>query len=355
MHRFLRYSLYGITGAVAFTVMTLGGFRAAAMLRETIPPGTQAPAPGRFVKVGDLTLHYREWGPAGGRPVLLIHGTMAWAGTWYDLAERLAARGYRVIAPDLPPFGYSQRPRPADYSRAAQSKRILGFADALGLENIVLTGHSFGGGATMEAAFTAPGRIDGLVLLDVALGLANPGARPPAEALLSLKPLRDMIVSATFTNPMMIGKGLRDFIHDDAVVTDDRIAIYARPLRLDGTTQAVGQWFMTGLYGDERASRAADRDAYRRFDRPTLIVWGREDTVTPLAQGEEIHALLPNSRLEVLPAVNHIPHVENPDAVAAAMLGFIEDLPRGTGTKADVAGQSAWSAADAPRLRGTLR
>lgn len=278
---------------------------------------------GSRIVVAGLAIHYREWGPADGPPLLLVHGAMAWSQTWRDIAAPLGEDGFRVIAPDLPPFGHSQRPADRDYSRVAQADLIRGFADAIGLDRFALAGHSFGGGATVEAALALGGRVERLILLDVALGLGNEDAGPPMAGLLGMRPLRNALVSATFTNPLMIGKGLRDFIHDDALVTPERIALYRRPLDRPGTTDAVGDWFMTGLFGDERATRAADPGAYRAFAAPVLVIWGREDTVTPLDQGRAIAALFPDARLAVLDDVNHIPHVEAPARTAELIAAFL--------------------------------
>lgn len=188
-----------------------------------------------------------------------------------------------------------------------------------------MAGHSFGGGATVEAAFVLGGRVERLILLDVALGLGSEDVGPPMAGLLGMRWLRNAVMSATFTNPLMIGKGLRDFIHDDALVTPERIALYRRPLDRPGTTEAVGDWFMTGLFGDERATRAADPDAYRAFTAPVLVIWGREDTVTPLDQGLAIAALFPDARLAVLEDVNHIPHVEAPAKTAELIAAFLRE------------------------------
>jgi pimeloyl-ACP methyl ester carboxylesterase len=113
----------------------------------------------------------------------------------------------------------------------------------------------------------------------------------------------------------MVGPGLRFFIENDDIVTAERIALYARPLNVQGTTDAVGNWLLTGLYHDERTSRSADLANYRIFHAPVLVIWGRDDSVTPLDQGEEIAALFPHAQLVVLDGVNHIPQVEAPQSV----------------------------------------
>jgi pimeloyl-ACP methyl ester carboxylesterase len=318
---FFRILLLALTIAIAAPL----GFLAASAWREDTAASEAAPGNSLSAEVSGLRIRYREWGPKTGTPLLLVHGTMAWSETWRDIAAPLGAAGFRVIALDLPPFGFSERPTDMDFSRAAQSRLMLGFADALGLGRFALAGHSFGGGATVEAAFTAPDRITHLVLLDVALGLGRQPSGPPLGSLFSFAPIRNAAIAATFTNPLMTGKGLRDFIHDDRIVTEERIALYQRPLVVRGTTRAVAHWFLTGLFGDERRSRAAQLDNYRAFPSPVLVIWGREDTVTPLDQGEAIAAAFRQARLEVLANVNHIPHVEAPEAVASLVAGFLAE------------------------------
>jgi len=323
--RGLRYLAVLMSILTLAVVATVGWFQVAANWRETLPPG-HIGHPGAYASVAGIDIHYQTWGPAGGPPILLIHGTMAWSGTWFDIGERLAACGFRVIAPDMPPFGYSTRPANGDYSRQAQARLITGFADTIGLEKIVLVGHSFACGATIEAAFSNPDRIQGLVMLDAALSLDNPSGNTWMSRLFAAPVLGEALTASTFTNPILIPRGLRDFMADDRQVTDARAALYQKPLAVTGTSAAVADWLSTALLADERASRAANLDNYRTFHQPVVLIWGRQDTVTPLAQGEHLRALLPRSSLLVLDGVNHIPQVEDPDATAAAIAEFASAL-----------------------------
>ena len=151
-------------------------------------------------------------------------------------------------------------------------------------------------------------------LLVLWLGFAAPG-------------LREAIMAATFSNPLMIGKGLRDFVaDDDAVATPERIEVYRRPLVVKGTSHAIADWFVTGLFGNEEASRAFKPESYRSFQKPALLIWGKEDSVTPLAQGEEIARLLPKAQLSVLDGVNHIPQIEAPEKTASLIAAFVSSL-----------------------------
>jgi pimeloyl-ACP methyl ester carboxylesterase len=322
MRQIFRYTFYALA-IVAIPVVTLPlGFRLAAAWRETTP-ALSGDAVAMTRLANDTQLAYREWGDRNDPAVILIHGTLAWSQTWEVIAPQIAAAGFRVIAPDMPPFGFSQRPDNADYGRKAQAARILALADDLGLDRYDLIGHSFGGGATIEAAFAAPERVNGLALLDVALGWDDAGGGPPLGLLFSVRPIRTALMAATFTNPMMTGMGLRDFVADDSIITDARIDLYRRPLSVEGTSAAVGDWFVSGLFADEIGSRSADRDRYPGFAPPVMIVWGEDDTVTPLAQGEYLNALFQDATFSILPKVNHIPHVEASDRVAGLIIDFL--------------------------------
>lgn len=327
MRRLIRIVGWLALTLVVLIVVVLVGFRGAAALRENLSPEEAAPAGALFATVDGLKIHYQVWGPQDGSPLLLFHGTASWAETYRDIAAPLGEQGFRVIAPDMPPFGYSQRPVDQDYSRAAHAKRVLGFADALGLRHFSVGVHSYGGGGVIEAAFEAPDRIDALILLDVALGLGRTEAPTmPFAAVLNLRWPRELLTASTFTNPLMVGPGLRSFIENDDVVTAERIAIYARPLNVEGTTDAVGHWLFSGLFNDERKSLAANPANYRTFAPPVLVIWGRDDTTTPLAQGEEIAALFPHAELAVLDGVNHIPQVERPHDVVPLIANFLKRI-----------------------------
>ncbi|MBO6718746.1 MAG: alpha/beta hydrolase [Rhizobiaceae bacterium] len=303
--------------------LILAAFAGMSSLREVLPPGTGPGEQARHATVDGLNLHYRQWGPDDGPPVVLVHGAVAWSETWRDIATPLGDAGYRVLAPDLPPFGYSERPVDADYSRPAQARLLQGFAEALRLDDFILVGHSFGGGATMEAALAMREKIDALVLIDVALNLSPTRPKPLVGLLLKTRPTRTAAAATSFANPIVVSLGLRSFVFDKALATNERLTLYHAPLDVEGTAAATGDWIRTGLFGDLSAAPSAQRDNLAALDIPTLVVWGREDTVTPLEQGEDIAGLLPDARLVILDAVNHIPHIERPDLVVEALLEFL--------------------------------
>ena len=155
-------------------VLVLSTFRISASVRETQTADAAAPPSGSFVSTPMGRVFISTAGPASGRPVVLVHGSGAWGGLWGETSAMLAARGYRAIALDLPPFGFSDRPVSRDYRRSTQARRILALVDAMQLERPIIVGHSFGGGPALEAAMLAPKRFGRVVLVDPALGIDSP-------------------------------------------------------------------------------------------------------------------------------------------------------------------------------------
>ena len=325
----MRVMKWMVFAVLALVIGGIGGARLAALYGESSNAEALAPATGRYVEADGLKLFVQEKGPANGPAVIFISGTLAWSETWRNTIDPLADAGFHTIAIDLPPFGFSERPAPDGYGPANHARRIAAVLDALKIQKAVLVGHSFGGGATVETAFLHEDRVRGLVLVDAALGLLSPkpGGKGALGWLLAWRPLRTVISSATFANPALTGKGLRDFIADDSKATDAKLATYKRPLGVIGTSEAVGDWLAGDLFAYPEGAAMKEDKRYSSFKPPVLIIWGKIDDVTPLAQGEDLAKRFAASKLVVLDGVNHIPHLENPEAFNTALLDFLKSLP----------------------------
>lgn len=314
------------TIVVALTVAGLASFRVAAADRESLSRSLACPVGGRFVRAGDVEMFVQEDGPPEGRAVLLIHGTGAWSQIWRRTMDTLAARGFRVVAVDMPPFGFSERPSTADYSDEAQGRRILEVARALHLTGITLVGHSFGARPAMEAYFLDSLRFSRIVLVDAALGLDEMGKVLPQRlalrTLLALAPLRNALVAATLTNPALTGRLLRRFVSDQSTVTPENIAMFQRQLTVEHTTPAIGAWLRPFLLSHER-SLVVMSPLYESISAPTLLLWGDSDPIAPVALGRDLVKLIPGATLVELPGVGHIPAMEAPDKFDAALLTFL--------------------------------
>lgn len=315
LRRGLLWAGGAVLGVLALLFALVTAWLVYAQLRvsatETLDRRQAAPPGGRWLRAHDTDIHVREWGEPGARPLLLVHGTGAWAGTWVSNVEALRAAGFRVVAMDLPPFGFSERPAAADYSRQAQARRILAVAEQLGPGPITLMGHSFGGGPAAEAAMLDASRIEHLVLVDAAIGLQEqpPGPCEP-PALLAWPGLRTLLVGAVGTEPAFSAFWLRQFVARKEVVTPERTAIYQQPFPVRGFSDGLGDWAFQFAAGCESPA-SVQPQGFRQLRIPVSLVWGDEDTITPLAQAERLKALLPRSRLTVLRGVGHIPQIED--------------------------------------------
>jgi pimeloyl-ACP methyl ester carboxylesterase len=293
---------------VLLLVLVLAGFRAAAAWREREEgvPSAMHMVPTPLGRVAVETA-----GPAAGRPVLLVHGTAGWSGFWRNVTRHLAARGWRVIAVDLPPFGYSERDSEARYGRQDQAARLAAVLAAEARQPAIVLGHSFGGGPAAELALRAPGRVRALVLVDAALGQLDPAGHASGlpERAVGRSWVAEPLVSASVANPLATGALLRSMLaRKDAA--DAWIDTIRQPMRRRGTTAGYADWLPALLTADDGA--ASRRSAnLSRIRMPVDIVWGEADTVTPIEQGERIARLTNARSFARLPGVGHIPHIED--------------------------------------------
>lgn len=308
----LRFGAKAAAALLLLLVVILAGLRAAAALRED---GAAPPPDTRMVATPHGAVAVGLSGPAQGRPVMLIHGTAAWRGFWKDVAAHLAGHGWRVIAVDLPPFGWSEHDPQGRYDRVAQSERLAAVLARTARGPAVVVGHSFGGGPATELALRRPDRLRALVLVDAALGELDAPAK--GGGALGVRPLAEAATAATVTNPAALGPLLRSLIErkEKAALW---LPVLKQPMRRRGTTSAYARW-LPSLFATDDGALSRRSEGLRRLAVPLALIWGEADTVTPIDQGRRIAALGRARSFEVLPGVGHIPHIEDPGAFLAAL------------------------------------
>jgi len=110
---------------------------------------------------------------------------------------------------------------------------------------------------------------------------------------------------------------------DSADVTEEKIQILQEPLVLEGATNTLGDWLKSVL-GPQAVSLTVEPENYQSLTMPALIVWGDSDKIIPLREGEYLQSLMPKAELVVLKDVNHIPHLEDLDALMEIVLRFLQ-------------------------------
>ncbi|MCE9541789.1 alpha/beta hydrolase [Candidatus Kaiserbacteria bacterium] len=303
----------------------LGFFMAQAGKRESISRTDAAPKTGHFIRTTDVEMYVQEWGPKTGMPVVLVHAAGGWSGVWEKTAIELSAEGYRVIAVDMPPLGFSERPQNADYSRDAQAKRLIGVLDDLLIPKAVFVGHSFGARAVAQAALTHPERVSGVVFVDAALSLQPSKPSTLLNIVMSTSLSRRAVAAATLTNPLFTKTLLDMFVADPESATPYWVSLYQAAMNVKGTTAAVADW-LPELLTAQDSSVSSNPDWFKKIQAPTLVLWGDADTVTPLSQGEYLASLIPHSQLVTLPGIGHLPPIEDTSGFDKALLAYLNQL-----------------------------
>ena len=322
--KLLKWTIGALVALITLLVIALAVLTALSYHRQSVDRVDAAPASGHFVHAADVDMYVQEEGPKSGVPVLFVHAAGSWSGTWKKAMDSLSAAGYHAIALDMPPLGYSERPDTPRYSREDQAARIIGVLDGLHIQKAVIVAHSFGARAAMQAVLEHPERVSGLVLADAALTLdpTPTSSSGLMSALLSITMVRRVIVGATLANPAFTPRLLQLFVHDAASVTPYWVALYRQPLSVRGTTNAVADW-LPSLVLEQDHSISSDSAAYTNLSVPTLLIWGEDDTITPLTDGKQLATLIPGAQLVTVPGVGHMPQIEATDTFDTTLVQFL--------------------------------
>jgi pimeloyl-ACP methyl ester carboxylesterase len=272
---------------------------------------------GRFITLQGVRLYVEEKGPADGPPIILLHGLFGSTETWRDNVDALAEAGWRVINYDRPGYGLSDKPEDFNYSVPNQADLTMELLTQAGIPQAVVLGHSAGANVAAHIAVRHPERVMQLVLVDAAVLSGGPPAF--VSSLVSLPPVwrwGRIGLQAFFTRDQLAAV-LRGFYVDTAVLAPDDLDVYWRAFQTPGWDVAL-----LALTRD-LAGSLLDETTLRTITVETLLLWGDQDTVTPLTQGEQLATFLPNSRLEIIPNTGHQPFEEQPAAFNAALLDFI--------------------------------
>ena len=207
----LKWAVLVLLALLAVLAFILAGLWMAAGAREC---DEGIPAYSTLVPTPLGTVAVELAGPPDGPAMMLVHGTAGWSGFWRNVTGHLGREGWRVIAVDLPPFGYSERDPRARYDRTAQAARLAAVLADAAPRGAVVVGDSFGAGPATELALRAPERVRTLVLVDAALGALDPepGTRPLGQRVLGQSWLAEPVTAATMANPMATGALLRSII-----------------------------------------------------------------------------------------------------------------------------------------------
>jgi pimeloyl-ACP methyl ester carboxylesterase len=232
-----------------------------------------------------------------GEPLVFLHGAGGHTG-WMAFLDELSRR-FAVYAPEHPGFGQSDDPPWLD-EIADLAYFHLDLLAALGLERVHLIGTSLGGWVAAEMAVRSTARLQSLTLVG-AVGITAGGE--PVDDIFRL-PVDDNL-RRFYADPERAARRLADMAQVDMnLVAKNRATVMRLAYRPRFHNPGLAKWL-------------------HRIDVPTLLLWGEKDGLVPTKFGEAYRALIPNSRLVVLPQAGHAPFDEQKDAFLAAFYKFI--------------------------------
>lgn len=286
-------------------------------------------AASQFMDLGDAgVIHYRDEGRRREDVVVLLHGSNASLHTWEPWVQTLKL-SYRVISLDLPGHGLTGAVPSGDYSIEAYINVVAAVADNLDIDRFVLAGNSMGGSVAWRYALTYPHQLTGLVLIDSG-GLPEwyreeeGGGSVIAFRLLSQPWFR--AISGKLDPYYMTVQGVRAAYNHSPVIDDALIMRYYELNMREGTREATlarfGQPWPTTSY------------ALEDIQTPTLIIWGRADSLTPFSHAAKFEAAIPSTSTAYYDNVGHIPMEEIPERSVADLVNFLEGLKPQDGAEA---------------------
>ena len=298
---------------LALLVVAYAAFALRDPERRSLDDAARREAHGHFVHLPDGMTHYEVAGPDSGRVVVLAAGFSVPAYIWDSLSLRLADSGFRVVRYDYYGRGWSDRPR-ARYDQELFVRQLGGLLDSLGISGPVdLAGLSFGGAIVSSFADRYPDRVRSLIYVDPVFNTGRQLRREESSpwawsVYMVLRGGSDGLANAQRL----------DFLHPDRFPDwPDRFRVQQA---FKGTREALRR---------TRASIALaphQRELLHRLGahpRPVLVVWGRQDRVAPFAGRRELLDAMPRAVLVPVDSAAHLPHMEQPDTVVAAVVRFL--------------------------------
>ena len=270
---------------------------------------------------GDVVVAGHRWvyavaddAPRGAATIVMLHGFTGSKENWYPLADRLRGR-YRMLVPDLPGWGESERKADADYGFVAQSERVADFIRAMSPgKPVVLLGHSMGGGIAALVAARHPELVAKVGLLNAAgvrfnenqFGLDVLAGKNPfgVDDAASLQRYIDIVFHREAAKPWIPWPASRGLIarrKDDAAFEQ-------------AVLERIGRGPEQFLPGQEAAN----------IRQPALLLWGRQDAVIDPSALALYAAQMPQARAVLVDDAGHMALMEQPREVADAVVALIE-------------------------------
>ena len=271
-------------------------------------------APGRFLEANGRRVHVVESGDPKGPPVVFIHGFASSWVVWGPLMKDLGTR-HRVIALDLPGFGFSDKGR-GDYSPAGLADLVAEVMRQKGVEKAHVVAHSWGSAITLALAARHPQRVGRIALLGA---FVYDEQIVPFMRWAKVRGIGELLYAA-FYKERVGDRFAMAFFDPERNVLHPVVKLVEAALRRPGAVRAA-------LEATRQMDLRSLEPGYLRIAHPALLLWGREDDVALLRFGERLARELPRAHLRVFPRCGHFPMIEAYGATLDALRRHLEPAP----------------------------
>jgi pimeloyl-ACP methyl ester carboxylesterase len=274
-----------------------------------------------FQYSADVTIHCRLDDRHTGPTLVFLHGFGTSSETWHDLRPLIDQYASLYLI-DLKGFGRSSKPREGDYSTDEQANIVAAFVRHRNLQDYVIVGHSYGGGIALQ---TYRKLKQGLAPMPKGLVLIDPAVYPqkfPSYIATLRRPVVNKLVFLLTSSSFRARYALNRAFHKKVAITPERIERYARFLDLPGAHGA----FIAAARQIDRTEPNELVAHLGEVDGRTLVIWGAHDPIIPVSNADRLRQQLPSAKLVLAPGSGHVPHEEEPERVASAILEFLKEL-----------------------------
>ncbi len=287
-------------------------------------PGLSAYKSSQRLPEDDLEMFYYEAGRPTQPTLMMIHGLGDEADTWRHVITPLADH-FHVIAPDLPGFGRSAKPRrplKPDFMMGSLTRLM----DALKIEKAIFMGSSLGGILSQGLAVHHPDRVMGLVLVDGSLLQAAP-MEDRGIKMMSVPLLGEFLYTRLRRDPQAAFDSLRIVYHDlDGLPEADRDFLFQRVNRRVWSKGQRRGYFSTlrNLLPWVNQQQAELPGKLAQVDIPTLVIYGEHDAIYPASNADAIIKAQPRAEAVQIDGAAHLPQQEDPPAFLNAVTPWLQ-------------------------------
>ena len=272
----------------------------------------------QYVKVGNIRTRYWALGD-GKASVILLHGLGGYIENWEDNVAALA-QGRRVYALDLVGFGRSDKPQ-VRYSIPYLTEFVQEFMVVQDVDRAALIGESMGGAIALRFALQYPHQVEKMVLAASA-GLGK-------EVSIYLRVMSLPILGELSARPSRKGTAqlLRQLFDDPDLITDQWIEEHYAMSSLPGAQRCLLSALrsMCNVWGGRSDFYRPTLDSLEEIEVPTLVVWGAQDRILPVAHAHQAAKRLPNARAHIFDPCGHVPNIERAEQFNVLVTDFLSN------------------------------